>query len=190
MTFFDTFSKKFAQYKRENKKILKGLKTEAQAKQFLSSQGNELKKDLEKAVKDKEKINFAGLPNAAKTFFGPQFVPKFKRKLKWLNAELIRLSGGVFKFNEGNAIFEFLENILNGSSSGFFANFITDGNEEERKTAVEMAIEKTRDFNNIDDVFEHLNSITNRENSNANWEAWGLFADDDQYKVFLNFPNS
>lgn len=190
MTFFDTFSREFSQYKRENKKSLKGLKTEAQAKKFLSSRGKDLKTELEKAIKNKEKINFSGLPNAAKTFFGTDFVPKFKRKLKWETAQLIRLSGGTFKFNEGNAIFKFLENILNGSKGGFYANFITDGNEEERKQAAEQAIKSAKDFSNIDDVFEKLNSITNRENSNANWEAWGLFADDDEYKIFLNFPNS
>ena len=190
MSFFDTFSQKFAQYKRENKKSLKGLKTEAQAKQFLNSQGKDLKKELQKSVRNGEKINFAGLPNAAKTFFGSDFVATFKRKLKWENAQLIRLSAGTFKFNEGNAIFQFLDSILSGSKGGFFADYITDGNEDERRQAAEQAIKSPKDFNNIDDVFEKLNSITNRENSNANWEAWGLFADDDQYKVFLNFPNS
>lgn len=189
MSFFDTFSQKFAQYKRENKKSLKGLKTEEQAKRFLKSQGTGLKKDLEKAVSNKEKINFAGLPKAAKSFFGTDFVPKFKRKIKWLNAQLIRLSGGTFKFNENNAIFQFLEGILSGSAGGFYANFITDGNESERQQAVEMAIQRNKDFSSIDEVFIHLNSITGKNNSNAFWEAWGLFADDDQYKLFLNFPN-
>jgi hypothetical protein len=226
MIFFDTFSQKFAQYKRENKKSLKGLKTEAQAKQFLKSKGQELKKDLEKAVRNKEKINFGGLPSAAKSFFGSDFVPKFKRQLIWENAELRRLTEGTFKFNESNQIYELLEKMITASGGGFFSDYITDGNEEERKQAIEQAINtpnkqkekqkktapptpgtgptspptpgtgptskkgKTKDFYNIEDVFNYLNKLTNRENSNAFWEAWGLFADKKNFKLFINFPNS
>lgn len=188
MSFFDTFSQKFAKYKKENKKSLKGLKTEEQAKRFLKSQGSTLKKDLERSVRNKEKINFAGLPNAAKSFFGSDFVPKFKRKLKWENAELVRLSAGTFKFNESNSIFEFLGNLISNSEGGFFGDFITDGNDEEKIESISRAIGKEKDFYSIDEVFDYLNKLTNRENSNANWEAWGLLAEDDQYKLFLNFP--
>lgn len=226
MTFFDTFSQKFAQYKRENKKSLKGLKTEAQAKQFLNSRGEDLKKDLENALRNKEKINFVGLPKAAKSFFGTDFVPKFKRKLIWENAELRRLTEGTFKFNESNQIYELLEKMIKASGGGFFSNYITDGNEEERKKAIEQAVNtpkkqkekqkkaaapapttgptaapapgpgpavkkgKTKDFYSIEDVFNYLNKLTNRENSNAFWEAWGLFADKKNFKLFINFPNS
>ena len=216
MTFFETFSQKFAQYKRENKKSLKGLKTEAQAKQFLNSRGEDLKQDLENALRNKEKINFSGLPKAAKSFFGTDFVPKFKRQLIWENAELRRLTEGTFKFNESNQIFELLEKMITASGGGFFSDYITDGNEEERKQAIEQAVNtpnkqkekqkkaappapgtgptqkkgKTKDFYNIEDVFNYLNKLTNRENSNAFWEAWGLFADKKNFKLFINFPNT
>lgn len=234
MTFFDTFSREFAQYKRENKKSLKGLKTEAQAKKFLSSRGEDLKTELEKAIKNKEKINFGGLPKAAKSFFGSDFVPKFKRQLIWENAELRRLTGGTFKFNENNQIYEIIEKLIKTSGGGFFADYITDGNEEERKQAIEQAVNtpnkkpepttqtpktptpttttgpgitpaptptkaqgkkntkenKTKDFYSIEDVFNYLNKLTNRENSNANWEAWGLFADKKNFKLFINFPKN
>ena len=236
MTFFNTFSQKFAQYKRENKKSLKGLKTEAQAKQFLNSRGEDLKTDFENALRKKEKINFSGLPNAAKSFFGTDFAAKFKRKLIWENAELRRLTEGTFKFNESNQIYELLEKMIKASGGGFFSDYITDGNEEERKQAIEQAINtpnkqkekqkkaappkpgtgptappapgtgptappapttgptskksKTKDFYNIEDVFNYLNKLTNRENSNAYWEAWGLFADKKNFKLFINFPNS
>lgn len=226
MTFFNTFSQKFAQYKRENKKSLKGLKTEAQAKQFLNSRGEDLKQDLENALRNKEKINFSGLPKAAKSFFGTDFVPKFKRQLIWENAELRRLTEGTFKFNESNQIFELLEKMITASGGGFFSDYITDGNEEERNQAIEQAVNtpnkqkekqkkaappapgtgptapptpgtgptpkkgKTKDFYNIEDVFNYLNKLTNRENSNAFWEAWGLFADKKNFKLFINFPNT
>lgn len=188
MSFFDTFSQKFAQYKRENKKSLKGLKTEAQAKLFLNSRGTGLKKDLEKAIKNKEKINFGGLPKAAKTFFGTDFVPKFKRKIKWENAELIRLNPGTFKFNESNQMFVLLENLIKGSEGGFFTDEITSGNDEDKEKAIQQAIKKEKDIKNIDQVFDRFNKMTNRQNSNVSWEAWGLFTDDDQYKIFINFP--
>ena len=79
MTFFDTFSQKFAQYKRENKKSLKGLKTEAQAKQFLNSRGEDLKQDLEKAVRNKEKIKGAvrKTPSPDKIIFFKELTTRF-----------------------------------------------------------------------------------------------------------------
>lgn len=189
MSFFETFSQQFAQYKRENKKSLKGLKTEAQAKLFLNSRGTDLKKDLEKSIKNKEKINFGGLPKAAKSFFGSDFVPKFKRQIKWENAELIRLNPGTFKFNESNQMFVLLENLIEGSEGGFFTDEITSGNDEDKEKVIQQVIKKEKDIKNIDQVFDRFNKMTNRENSNISWEAWGLFTDDNQYKIFINFPS-
>lgn len=113
MAFFDTFSEKFAAYKRENKrkKSFKDLKTDDKLKKFLQKEGSELKKDLKKAVSEGEKINFKNLPGVAINFFGKNFVAEEKRRIKWENAQLIRLTGESFKFNENNKVRTFLSEI-------------------------------------------------------------------------------
>ena len=105
MAFFDTFNTEFAAFKKANKtKAFKAKTTEQKAKIFLQQSGPELKKELEKAVKNNEKIIFSGLPNAAKNYFGKETVQNLKRKFAFETAILIQRSNRKFAFNEGSIL--------------------------------------------------------------------------------------
>jgi hypothetical protein len=192
MTFFDTFSEKFAAYKRENKrkKDFKNLKSEDKLKQFIKKEGSNLKKDLQKAILQGEKINFSNLPGSAKSFFGQNFVAEEKRRLKWENATLIRLTGQSFKFNQGNAVNQFLvRQIGQSGGAGFVVNYIQD-DEESRKEAARQVIKNEGEKVTTDtQIFELFRKLSSTEDSNAYWEAWGLFADDDDFRIFINIVN-
>jgi len=200
MTFFDTFSNKFAAYKKENKrkKDFKNLKTEDKVKQFLKKEGSNLKKELNKAVDNGEKVNFTNLPASAKSFFGQNFVAERKRENKWKNATLIRLTGQSFKFNQGNKVKDFLVGQISQSGgAGFVVNYIQDDEESQKKAARQVIknkgekIQETKkNKKSIDtQLFELFRKLSSTEDSNAYWEAWGLFADDDDYRIFINIVN-
>ena len=172
MTFFDTFSNKFAGYKKENKrkKDFKNLKSEDKLKQFLKKEGSNLKKDLQKAILQGEKINFSNLPGSAKSFFGQNFVAEEKRRLKWENATLIRLTGQSFKFNQGNAVNQFLvQQIGQSNGAGFVVNYIQD-DEESRKEAARQVIKNEGEKVTTDtQIFELFRKLSSTEDSNAYW---------------------
>lgn len=203
MAFFDIFSEKFAAYKRENKrkKDFKNLKTDDKVKQFLKKEGSNLKKELRKAVDNGEKVNFKNLPGSAKSFFGQNFVAERKRENKWKNASLIRLTGQSFKFNEGNKVKDFLSGQI-GQSGGaaFVVDYMQDDEESRRKAAKQVITNKgekiqeskknKKNKKSIDNqLFELFRNLSSTEDSNAYWEAWGLFADDDEFRIFINIVN-
>jgi hypothetical protein len=200
MAFFDTFSEKFAAYKRENKrkKDFKNLKSEEKLKQFLKKDGSNLKKELKKAVDNGEKVNFSNLPGSAKSFFGQNFVAERKRENKWNNATLIRLTGQSFKFNQGNKVKDFLAGQISQSEGpAFVVNYIQDDEESRRKAAKQVIknkgekIQETKKNKKPLDtqLFELFKRLSSTEDSDAYWEAWGLFADDDEFRIFINIVN-
>jgi hypothetical protein len=200
MAFFDTFSEKFAAYKRENKrkKDFKNLKSEEKLKQFLKKDGSNLKKELKKAVDNGEKVNFSNLPGSAKSFFGQNFVAERKRENKWNNATLIRLTGQSFKFNQGNKVKDFLAGQISQSEGpAFVVNYIQDDEESRRKAARQVIknkgekIQETKKNKKPLDtqLFELFKRLSSTEDSDAYWEAWGLFADDDEFRIFINIVN-
>jgi hypothetical protein len=200
MTFFDTFSEKFAAYKRENKrkKDFKNLKSEEKLKQFLKKDGSDLKKELKKAVDNGEKVNFSNLPGSAKSFFGQNFVAERKRENKWNNATLIRLTGQSFKFNQGNKVKDFLVGQISQSEGpAFVVNYIKDDEESRRKAARQVIKNKGEKLQETKknkkpldtQLFELFKRLSSTEDSDAYWEAWGLFADDDEFRIFINIVN-
>jgi hypothetical protein len=200
MTFFDTFSEKFAAYKRENKrkKDFKNLKSEEKLKQFLKKDGSDLKKELKKAVDNGEKVNFSNLPGSAKSFFGQNFVAERKRENKWNNATLIRLTGQSFKFNQGNKVKDFLAGQISQSEGpAFVVNYIKDDEESRRKAARQVIKNKGEKLQETKknkkpldtQLFELFKRLSSTEDSDAYWEAWGLFADDDEFRIFINIVN-
>jgi hypothetical protein len=192
MTFFDTFSNKFAAYKKENKrkKDFKNLKSDEKLKQFLKKDGSNLKKELKKAVDNGEKVNFSNLPGSAKSFFGQNFVAERKRENKWKNATLIRLTGQSFKFNQGNAVNQFLVGQIGQSGgAGFVVNYIKDDEESRQKAARQVIKNKGQKVTTDTQIFELFRKLSSNEDSNAYWEAWGLFADDDEFRIFINIVN-
>jgi hypothetical protein len=192
MTFFDSFSEKFAAYKRENKrkKDFKNLKSEEKLKQFLKKDGSNLKKELKKAVDNGEKVNFSNLPGSAKSYFGQNFVAERKRENKWRNATLIRLTGQSFKFNQGNAVNQFLVGQIGQSGgAGFVVNYIKDDEESRQKAARQVIKNKGQKVTTDTQIFELFRKLSSTEDSDAYWEAWGLFADDDEFRIFINIVN-
>ena len=166
MSFINTYTAKFAEFKRQKSKgkgsqKFKSLSTEKKAALFMQQSGPELKKDLEKAVKKGEKINFKGLPNAAKRFFGQNAVREIKRGLYFTDikkTDLVLTSGPNFAFNEGNAL-KSLENTIKDK------NFIGPGfivyNDVDIKRAFDIynGIEESEEFGRIKTVFKNFIDI-------------------------------
>jgi hypothetical protein len=191
MNFYDIFNTKFAQYKKQNKKALnkipKNKRTNEAARLFLQEEGEQLKKELDKRTRAGETANFQGLPNAAKTYFGRDFVAKVKRAQRMEGAELLYLGGPNYAFNDGGAI-DVVTKMMKGPKYIGPTFVVGEMEETESARAIEHYIKKYPQIvKTISDIYNEFKSIGFFDNSGAySWTLYGLFNELDEYCLFIS----
>jgi len=194
MSFFDKFNAEFIQFKRDNKKALKGDSSPKILDKFLKEKAPELKKELEKAVKNGEKVGFSNLPPQAKTALGGYDAPaKIKRKEEVKGSKVISLSNQNYLFNDGGIL---------DNKRGVLAK-LTAGKGYKGKIVIGEGIFKGGDkdaeargfyvsgdgyrVTNQDDIKKRFNKLS-KQNGGLYpvWELYGLFNQKNDYILIIN----
>jgi len=194
MSFFDKFNAEFITFKRDNKKSLKGDSSPKVLDKFLKEKAPELKKELEKAVKNGEKVGFSNLPPQAKTALGGYDAPaKIKRKEEVKGSKVISLSNQNYLFNDGGIL---------DNKRGVLAK-LTAGKGYKGKIVIGDAIFRGGDkdaeargfyvsgdgyrVSSQDDIKKRFNKLS-KQNGGLYpvWELYGFFDNKNNYILIIN----
>jgi len=222
MTFFDFYQEEFSAFAKSKKtdKNFKKLKTRKEKTLiFLNEKGNILSKNLEKFVKNDEKINFSLLPPEVRNFLGVDKVAEIKRQLVFdNNSILIKLSNQNFIFNQGNAIFGTVGSLI---SSKFYLKKLFIGENIIDSTAIDNEEDKEirqividliqiyedngatgietisgNNFKIVTQAVKETLKLFSEENGNgksAVWSLYGLYSVTKQHKgkycLFINIED-
>jgi len=194
MSFFDSFNSAFIQFKRDNKKTLKGDSSPKVLDKFLKEKGGQLRKELERAVLADEKINFGNLPPQAKNELGGADAPgKIRREDFAKNGKVLSLSNTNYIFNDGNIIDDprgVIARLMAGK--GYKDKIIIgenifkggDKNKEGREFFINGSGYKVT---TRDDIKRRFNKLS-KQNGGLYpvWELYGLFNQKNDYILIIN----